>query len=533
MFYIIKIKTNDDEYSLESYNKEIIQREMDLYFDSFFGASREFKEKIPKVSIKPKISEPSLNNSFPIEPKTNNVIKNEINFEKIKQNTKPESIEGLTLTDYNPTPKKETPIKETYFKQPQNTEFGREIKNNASDNVVQNTLNEDKKTENENMISNSLKFETQTKVEPVADFSEIAKNNIQSEKPDLFNLKEEPKSNNDIVFDSVKNAEPSNGDVVNLADLLNEKPKDINLSSIYDSDEFNDVNTKDNTFKEDNSDLSEILNEPDASAQKIEADMSINESATSPEIENILNAVKNGVDKTNLDHKAENENLMDMFDPSKNIDIDPILLNSADGLSNDDQFSTYKSSDNAYKKNEAMLEDLFSFNGTDDTKTNIQQNIAVTNEQSDSILNINETSSDYESDANKHEPELKLDNTEQLDISENATTQEVQSVMPQSHEEHTGAVIDYSVYRAGFVINEFSDDFLICAYYIKNILHQDCFSMKFINSKLFPASGKIADMGVTDELIGKGYIKEYEVEFSKQYAITPDGERYFVAKFQS
>ena len=50
------------------------------------------------------------------------------------------------------------------------------------------------------------------------------------------------------------------------------------------------------------------------------------------------------------------------------------------------------------------------------------------------------------------------------------------------------------------------DDFLICAYYIKHILHEDSFTMKFINSKLFNATGKFADMSIVIELINKKYI---------------------------
>ena len=51
MFYNIKIKTNGSEFALESQNKEITEREMDLYFAKFFGASEEFISKIKEVKI--------------------------------------------------------------------------------------------------------------------------------------------------------------------------------------------------------------------------------------------------------------------------------------------------------------------------------------------------------------------------------------------------------------------------------------------------------------------------------------------------
>ena len=52
MQYNIKIKSNDSEFSLNSQDRDIIAREMDLYFSFFFGASKEFESKIKKVEIK-------------------------------------------------------------------------------------------------------------------------------------------------------------------------------------------------------------------------------------------------------------------------------------------------------------------------------------------------------------------------------------------------------------------------------------------------------------------------------------------------
>jgi len=51
--------------------------------------------------------------------------------------------------------------------------------------------------------------------------------------------------------------------------------------------------------------------------------------------------------------------------------------------------------------------------------------------------------------------------------------------------------------------------------------------MKFINGKLFPATGRIADLSVVDDLIFKEYIKVVETSTSKTYCIAPEGEMYF------
>ena len=286
-------------------------------------------------------------------------------------------------------------------------------------------------------------------------------------------------------------------------------------------------------------------------------------SNTNPEIENILNAIKTGVEKTNLGSEDKSENLMDMFDSVNNIDISDVF-DSSDSVNSDNTSlnSDNHSAENAYKKNEAMLEDLFSFKSepednskntspveseinfnsdTDYTETSHSFGEKEVNDSFQSDVkkiiqdsnNSNDTVSLQTDLQNQENIELEMNSVVKLDTTENQKTQENMQTSAENPQDQSGVMLDYGLFRAGFIIEEFSDDFLICAYYIKNILHQDCFSMKFINSKLFAATGKIADMTVADELIVKGYIKEYEVEFSKQYAITPDGERYFVAKFQS
>ena len=54
MYYNIKIKSNGSEFSLESNNKEVTQREMDMYFAHIFDVSENFKSQIKKVEIKGK-----------------------------------------------------------------------------------------------------------------------------------------------------------------------------------------------------------------------------------------------------------------------------------------------------------------------------------------------------------------------------------------------------------------------------------------------------------------------------------------------
>ena len=91
---------------------------------------------------------------------------------------------------------------------------------------------------------------------------------------------------------------------------------------------------------------------------------------------------------------------------------------------------------------------------------------------------------------------------------------------------------DFKLYLNEFNCETQSDHFLICAFYIKNILKQENFTMKSINSKLFQATGAIADLGILDDLISKAYIRVINTPEAKKYCITPDGEGYFVSRFQ-
>lgn len=73
---------------------------------------------------------------------------------------------------------------------------------------------------------------------------------------------------------------------------------------------------------------------------------------------------------------------------------------------------------------------------------------------------------------------------------------------------------------------------MACAYYIKNVLKENCFNMKTINSYLIKATGNIADMSIVFELMQKEYIDSKEINDSTVYYITALGEEYFIKKYQ-
>jgi len=99
--------------------------------------------------------------------------------------------------------------------------------------------------------------------------------------------------------------------------------------------------------------------------------------------------------------------------------------------------------------------------------------------------------------------------------------------------ESTPHVIDFKLYLSSFNVTELSDKFLICAFYIKHMLKQNDFAIKFINSKLFPATGEIANMTVVNDLLSKNLIQEIPSDGVHKYSISPYGENYFTENFKS
>ncbi len=80
--------------------------------------------------------------------------------------------------------------------------------------------------------------------------------------------------------------------------------------------------------------------------------------------------------------------------------------------------------------------------------------------------------------------------------------------------------------------NGIFDDFIITAYFIKNVLNIKNFSIKFLNSKLYAAKEKLVDYAILNEAISRNYIKFIEGSQetgTKEYAITEAGESYYLS----
>lgn len=76
------------------------------------------------------------------------------------------------------------------------------------------------------------------------------------------------------------------------------------------------------------------------------------------------------------------------------------------------------------------------------------------------------------------------------------------------------------------------DDFMICAVFLKNVLGEENFSLKRLNSEFYAAAGKLADYTVVNDVLNKGYINimdsaNFDENSPALYTLTADGVAYF------
>ena len=416
MYYNIKIKSNGSEFSLESNNKDITQKEMDRYFAHIFDASEEFKSKIKKIEI-------TNENLKSIEEIENiNKPKEELSQEnKIEQN----EINNKTI-DF-----KDKEIIEIKNEQPQKEEI-KEIELIQPKAIEEVELIQPKPTE-------EIKFQNETKI---------------------ISIKDDIKTNTSDDANSTYN-----DDIAQLISLAQQKidsldSKNKELQKLTENNDIVDIKPKQNDEKEQHHQsnqeiLNDIFNIPTPKPTDFE-DIQENNVQT-PQIKNT------NINNTNYEPEIS---LADIEISLQNEENNPEVINS------------------------------------------IEQNEQQIQQQAEQI---NTTT---------------IEPIEPIEHSE-ATAQNARMSLSQR-----ASQMDFKPFLSGFICDGITDEFIVCAYFIKNVLKQSDFTIKYINSKLFQATGKIADLSVIDELVSKEYIRIIDTEEGKKYCITMDGESYFAEKFQ-
>lgn len=124
-----------------------------------------------------------------------------------------------------------------------------------------------------------------------------------------------------------------------------------------------------------------------------------------------------------------------------------------------------------------------------------------------------------------------------IPIANTETTDDIQQLMQQNFDFNTVSQntllnsqtlpLDLKQFIKNYSCQSQEDELIVCAYFIKHILKESDFTIKYINSKLFQATGSIAGMSVIDDLVTKDYIRVININTPKTYSITTQGDIYF------
>ncbi len=229
--------------------------------------------------------------------------------------------------------------------------------------------------------------------------------------------------------------------------------------------------------------------------------------------------------------KIENEK--EIYHDNNQVKIDNIFLSDEKENTPTRQEITITALNNALEENNPIQNNEIKIISQNQTPPEIKNNEIIQNNNENIIKE--EIKSEQELVLDEVEIDFSNENQFNLNPEENINKEEETNQIQQTNlqTEYQGPTIDFSLFLSSFGVNELFDTFLICAYYIKNILHEQSFSMKFINSKIFPATGKIADMSITEALIREKYINTINIDDIIKYTITEKGEEYFLSKFKN
>lgn len=431
-YYNIKIKSDDSEYSLNSTDKDIIQREMDLYFASLFDASAEFVEKIKKIEkkdVKVKSIDEFENYSSNYQKQnTSNDTENQPEQSKITSTN--DEFTTLSNPTVQNTPKKENPYGELVFKPVVSEELAIKKDETTPPQIVQ------QKTEEQSIEEQKIKEKVEninTIQEPIS----IRQNNIQQ------NSSEADNDSSDLKIIGIEETQEQK-----ISQQKQEKEDNLNKTIELVQNAVNNIDiASDETF-----------------------DIDIPDTYTKP-----ANSIEN----------IELKDFDDDFDESIDFEDD-----------------STKAIDNT---------------NAQDTTDNLK---IINNDTTTEDLTLSDTSSEIGSIFSNESP------------FENPPEAQNIIAAKQYPEEKKALNLDFKTFLSNYEANGIIDEFLICAYYIKHISGQHSFTMKYINSKIFQATGNIADSSVINGLITGNFIKVIEVDGVKKYTISSTGEEYFVTHYQ-
>ena len=440
MYYNIKIKSQKSEFILESNDKLVTQREMDIYFAYIFNASEEFVSKIKKVKI--------VNENLKSIEEIEELANKSQNFENKITEDKPSSAKNLEIIKQIEPETKTPEVIEPTTLQPELVAKTPETVEEVKPEIKQ--------------------IEPETKTPEVIEPTELENKNI-------------------VEANSTKSS------IEEIIELAQNEIESLDLSI---NNDLKISSQNENDKEEDNIIKFDIKEEVKAQPIKI-------------------------------------ENEKEIYHDNNQVKIDNIFLSDEKENTPTGQEITITALNNALEEDNPIQNNEIKIISQNQTPPEIKNNEIIQN--NNESITKEEIKSEQELVLNEVEIDFSNENQFNLNPEENINKEEETNQIQQTNlqTEYQGPTIDFSLFLSSFGVNELFDTFLICAYYIKNILHEQSFSMKFINSKIFPATGKIADMSITEALIREKYINTINIDDIIKYTITEKGEEYFLSKFKN
>ena len=529
MYYKIKISHNRSEISLISLNKDIVEREMDLYFAYFANASEEFISKIKKIEIvHPKIK--------PIDE----IVSTALNE---KEDISSESLETITLNDSFENDNKkeiEKPAKEEILLKAQD----------YSKNELFNQVVDLRSVDASKIKSQIEEIKLTNETIPEEQKEEIREIKIQNEPQEKIN------QNNNIEYEDKteeiikkygfdKKEEEITPQYLELKNMIKMAQNEINSKPENDIQEETkqQINTKQN----------------EEYANEMEKNLLLEFSKSDEQNQDI----KENNNENELIEKAD-----DVSENQEKYEEDYFKKNEANDIKNDFEetdlvFAKYKqpSNDENNDKNKEVLFDIFEKSNLckemhklqNEEIERLQENIDKQNDlfnrtvmdelnnsrnpiiQKPTETELKEFAQNLDTAIQKSINNQEADEKNIQEAQYNTTSinlEETETKNNEINENNTNQNDDFKIFLAMYEAESIEDEFLICAYYIKNILSEQSFTMKSINAKLFKASGKIAGISILENLIEKGLIEQIQNSDTNSYSITQEGEKYFENCFQ-
>ena len=624
MYYNIKIKSNGSEFCLESKNKDITQREMDIYFARIFNASEEFCSKIKQIEINnDKLISINQIEQNPSEIKSDIQVSgaeivNKESFEpiQIEQPQEENTLDNIeeNIEEFLPTIEQED-NENSYVIENQPIEIEPEIitpevskapltptetivitsskdvspflpLEEVKEVVEQKPLEEVKEV---NEVIETPQKRVEVKTTPsfkASDFDDeedtdlamrrrnkhLRELSIKNLLPKGFNFKKEVKKEvkeeikEDIKEEKLDSNWKLDETIYNeLYEMSQDEPLEEEKEELKQEPEKVVEEKLDEHVEQKPLEIEEIKNVEPQKVEEIKKETEIqNEGFHFIDLEEKFNNEQKDVQPQKPEEVVEKETIEEKSDNvSQNLNAifgDEIILSN----SNKEEFSQNdlpeeiqiveeetpipteiknvdEILDNVKKEIDSVdISELSNLNNFDEIFSNNQKQTIESPEltlengviQNDVIdVGLKEKTIQQEKE-NYQKEKLEIENKNQESVDGIFLNEENKSSDELPKKEEPSAPLDFKVFLSGFNCDDLKKQFLIGAYYIKHFAKLDGFSMKLINSKLFQAVGKIADLSILDDLIEKNYVKMIETQDGKKYSITQDGEEYFARTFQ-